>query len=146
MKIFESHNVGETSKIAQEFAKTLKEGSIVALSGDLGAGKTAFTAGIAKALGVREAVTSPTFTIVNQYDGDMTVYHFDAYRLENVTPDDCDWMDDYFFSDGVCIIEWAKNIEAVLPRGYISVQIEKDSALGEDYRKITIDETGETKC
>lgn len=146
MKIFESHSVYETSKIAQEFAKTLKEGSIVALSGDLGAGKTAFTTGVARALGVLEDVTSPTFTIVNQYDGDMTVYHFDAYRLENVNPDDCDWMDDYFFADGVCIIEWAKNIEAVLPKGYISVQIEKDAGMGEDYRRITIDETGETKC
>ena len=101
-------------------------------------GKTAFAAGVAKTFGVSESVTSPTFTIVNQYDGDMTLYHFDAYRLENVNVGDCDWLDDYFFADGVCIIEWAENIETVLPRGYIDIRIEKDLRRGEDYRTITI--------
>lgn len=139
MKRFESHSAEETSKIAEEFAKTLKHGDIVALSGDLGAGKTAFTAGVAKAFGVKESVTSPTFTIVNQYDGELTIYHFDAYRLENIDPDDCDWMDDYFFADGICIIEWAKNIETILPRGYINIRIEKRPEQGEDYREINID-------
>ncbi len=139
MKRFESRSKAETIKIAKDFARTLGPGDVVALSGDLGAGKTAFAAGIAKALGVSESVTSPTFTIVNQYDGDMILYHFDAYRLENVSACDCDWMDDYFFSDGVCIIEWAENIETVLPRGYIDIRIEKDLRQGEDYRTITID-------
>ena len=139
MKIFETRSEAETINIATEFAKTLKQGDIVALSGDLGAGKTAFTKGVARALGAQpDEVASPTFTIVNQYDGDLTLYHFDAYRLENVNPDECDWMDDYFFSDGVCLIEWAKNIEAVLPQGYIEVKIEKDPEMGDSYRKIII--------
>ncbi|MDO4743793.1 MAG: tRNA (adenosine(37)-N6)-threonylcarbamoyltransferase complex ATPase subunit type 1 TsaE [Clostridia bacterium] len=139
MKIFETRSEAETINIATEFAKTLKQGDIVALSGDLGAGKTAFTKGVARALGAQpDEVASPTFTIVNQYDGDITLYHFDAYRLENVNPDECDWMDDYFFSDGVCLIEWAKNIEAVLPQGYIEVKIEKNPELGDSYRKIII--------
>ena len=136
---FESRSAEETFKIAQEFAKSLESGDIVALSGDLGAGKTAFTAGIAAALGVKESVTSPTFTIVNQYDGDITLYHFDAYRLENVSPSECDWMDDYLFGDGVSVIEWAKNIEAVLPKGYIDIRIEKAPDKGENFREIIID-------
>jgi tRNA threonylcarbamoyladenosine biosynthesis protein TsaE len=139
MKIFESHSEAETINIAEKFADSLNRGDIVALSGDLGAGKTAFTKGVAKALGAQpDEVASPTFTIVNQYDGDITLYHFDAYRLENVSPDECDWMDDYFFSDGVCLIEWAKNIRTVLPDGYTEVKIEKDPQKGDSYRKITI--------
>ena len=140
MKRFESHSTEETFKIAQEFAKSLESGDIVALSGDLGAGKTAFTAGIAAALGVKESVTSPTFTIVNQYDGDITLYHFDAYRLENVATSECDWMDDYLFGDGISIIEWAENIKAVLPKGYINIRIEKDPEKGDGFREIIIDE------
>lgn len=140
MKRFESFSAEETFKIAQTFAKTLNPGDIVALLGDLGAGKTAFTSGIAAALGVKEQVVSPTFTIVNQYDGDLTLFHFDAYRLENVAPSECDWMDDYLFGDGVSIIEWAQNIEAILPKGYIKIRIEKDPEKGDSYREIIIDE------
>ena len=140
MKRFESRSAEETFKIAQEFAKSLERGDVVALSGDLGAGKTAFTAGIAAALGVKESVTSPTFTIVNQYDGDITLYHFDAYRLENVATSECDWMDDYLFGDGISIIEWAENITAVLPKNYINIRIEKVPEKGDNFREIIIDE------
>ncbi len=137
MPIFESRSEAETISIAKEFAKTLKPGDIVALAGDLGAGKTAFTKGVAQGLGAKDDVTSPTFTIVNQYDGDsLTLYHFDAYRLENISIDACDWLDDYFFSDGVCLIEWAENIRTALPRGYKTVRIEKNIELGEDFRQI----------
>lgn len=139
MKTYESHSEAETIAIAKEFAKSLCPGDIVAFDGELGAGKTAFTKGVARALGIRDDVTSPTFTIVNQYDGDLTLYHFDVYRLENVDPDDCDWMDDYFFSDGVCLIEWAENIDSVLPEGFKTVRIKKDIQKGEDYREIIID-------
>lgn len=125
-------------QIAHNFAQSLKAGDVVALSGDLGAGKTAFVKGVAQALEASQEVTSPTFTIVNQYDGHLTIYHFDAYRLENVSAEDCDWMDDYLFSDGVCLIEWAQNIKTILPQGYIQVKIEKAPEKGEDYRKITI--------
>ena len=137
--MLESRSAAETSEIAKEFAKTLKPGDIVALSGDLGAGKTAFTKGVAEFFGVPTAeVGSPTFTMVNQYDGDLTIYHFDAYRLENVSADSCDWMDDYFFGDGICLIEWAQNIKNVLPKGYIEVKLDKDPEKGDDYRAITI--------
>ena len=140
MRTFESKNYQETIEFAKAFAKTLNCGDVVALHGDLGAGKTQFTKGVAEAFGIDpDEVSSPTFTIVNQYDGDMTLYHFDAYRLENVSVDDCDWLDDYFFSDGVCLVEWAKNIEDVLPRGYKKVTIEKDIEQGEDFRRIIIE-------
>ncbi len=125
-------------QIANMFAQSLKAGDVVALLGDLGAGKTAFVKGVAQALGALQEVTSPTFTIVNQYDAGLTIYHFDAYRLENVLAEECDWMDDYLFSDGVCLIEWAQNIRTILPQGYIQVKIEKEPEKGEDYRKITI--------
>ncbi len=139
MQTFTSHSEAETIEIANAFAKSLKPGDIVALRGDLGAGKTAFVKGVAKCLGADSAVTSPTFTIVNQYDGKaLTLFHFDAYRLENVSIDDCDWLDDYFFADGVCLIEWAENIEEILPKGYKTVSIEKNIDLGEDFREITI--------
>ena len=141
MTIYESRSASETMEFAKEFAKTLKPGDIIALSGELGAGKTAFTKGVAGFFDVPEdEVSSPTFTMVNEYSGDLTVYHFDAYRLENVSADSCDWMDDYFFGDGICLIEWAVNIEAVLPDGYIDVRIEKDPEKGNDYRKIIIEE------
>ena len=139
MEVFESRSQAETSDIAKTFAKTLKPGDIIALSGELGAGKTAFTKGVAEFFGISaDEVSSPTFTMVNEYNGDITIYHFDAYRLENVSADSCDWMDDYFFGDGVCLIEWAVYIEEILPKGYIEVRIEKNPAKGEDYRKITI--------
>ncbi len=138
MTYFESKSEAQTTKIARDFAKELRQGDVVALLGDLGAGKTAFVKGISEEMGILGEVSSPTFTIVNQYDGKVTLYHFDAYRLENAPEDDLDWLDDYLFSDGICLIEWAENIKTVLPKGYIEVRIEKDPFMGEDYRKITI--------
>ncbi len=139
MKQFISTCEQETRDIAKSFAKDLMEGSVVALIGDLGAGKTAFTKGVAEFFGIDDDVSSPTFTIVNEYSGKKTVYHFDAYRLENASIDDCDWLDDYFFGDGICLVEWAQNIEAVLPRGYFKVEIKKDTSKGNDYREILIE-------
>ena len=139
MERFESRSEAETIQIAMEFAKKLRPGDIVALSGDLGAGKTAFIKGVVKSFGIVDKVSSPTFTIVNQYDGDLTIYHFDAYRLENISRDECDWLDDYFFDDGVCLIEWAENIKDVLPSGYITINIRKNAEKGEDYREILIE-------
>ncbi|MBQ9756805.1 MAG: tRNA (adenosine(37)-N6)-threonylcarbamoyltransferase complex ATPase subunit type 1 TsaE [Clostridia bacterium] len=141
MEKFISKSETETKNIAKAFAKSLQSGSIVALLGDLGAGKTAFTKGVAEFFGAAQDVSSPTFTIVNEYSGNMTIYHFDAYRLENVRMDDCDWLDDYFFGDGICLVEWAQNIEEVLPKGYFKVEIKKNSSKGEDYREIFIEKT-----
>ena len=138
MKKYESRCEADTRRIAAELAATLKKGDIVALHGDLGAGKTAFVRGVADFFRSEDAVTSPTFTIVNEYYGDTVIYHFDAYRIENASFEQCDWMDDYFFGDGICIVEWAENIAAVLPEGYITVKRDKNPDKGTDYREITI--------
>lgn len=117
----------ETRKLGSDFAKKLSPGSIVALIGDLGCGKTAFVKGAADFFGCTEPVTSPTFTLVNQYDGDITLYHFDVYRLEHPTLDECDWIDDYLFGDGICFIEWADNISEILPENTVRVSFKKST-------------------
>lgn len=128
----------ETRAAAEKLAARLKGGDVIALYGELGAGKTAFVKGIADYFHTRDTVSSPTFTVVNEYEGDITVYHFDAYRLENVSVDECDWIDDYLFGDGICIIEWAENIDAVLPDDCLKITITKDPCHGADYREITV--------
>ena len=131
-----SKSEAETQNIAGEFAGTLTSGDVVALFGDLGAGKTAFTRGVAIALGVDETqISSPTFTLVNEYDGALKLYHFDVYRLENAKFDELDWIDEYLFGDGVCLIEWAEYILPILPKNYVKVELER---LSESERKITI--------
>ncbi len=141
MEKFVCFSEAETRNVAKTFAQNLGPGAIVALMGDLGAGKTAFTKGIAEFFAIDGEVSSPTFTVVNEYNGTLDIFHFDAYRLENVDVDNCDWMDDYFFGNGVCVIEWAQNIEAVLPKGYYLVKIQKNPQMGQDYREITIEKT-----
>ena len=134
-----SHCIKDTQNIAKEIASTLRCGDVVSLSGELGAGKTAFVRGIADFFGFSGDVTSPTFTLVNEYDGiKMTLYHFDAYRLENANTDQLDWIDDYLFGDGVCLIEWAEFINPILPDNTIFIEITKNSQMGEDYRDIVV--------
>ncbi len=134
-----SNSENETFLIAENFAKSLKAGDIIALTGELGAGKTAFVKGVASALGFKGNVSSPTFTLVNEYDGkDYMLYHFDVYRLSAVTAENCDWIDEYLFSDGISIIEWADNLIDILPENHIKVSIKKDSSKGSDYREIEI--------
>ena len=134
-----SNSEKETFEIAKSFAKTLEAGDIIALSGDLGAGKTAFVKGVASALGCNDIVSSPTFTLVNEYTGtEHMLYHFDVYRLSNVTAENCDWIDEYLFSDGICIIEWADNLINILPENYININITKKPSLGKNYREIEI--------
>ena len=134
-----SNNEKETFEIAKNFAKSLKSGDIIALSGDLGAGKTAFVKGVAFALGCKDIVSSPTFTLVNEYTGtEHMLYHFDVYRLSNVNTENCDWIDEYLFSDGICIIEWADNLIDILPEDYININITKKPSLGKNYREIEI--------
>ena len=132
-------NEKETFDAAYDFAKELKPGDIVTLSGELGAGKTAFVKGVAKSLGCKDFVSSPTFTLVNEYDGEeLMLYHFDVYRLSGVGLENCDWIDEYLFSDGVCIIEWAENILDIIPPNRINVKINKIPSKGENYREIEI--------
>ena len=135
--IYVSSGYDETQKIAADFAKKLSAGDIITLDGDLGAGKTAFTGGLAKGLGISGHVTSPTFTIVNEYYGDITVYHFDAYRI------DADgWInggfDEYLYNEGICIIEWAENLDGILPEDTYKITITRDLSKGDDYRDIEV--------
>lgn len=133
-----SYSEEDTRRAAAALAARLKRGDVVALLGDLGAGKTAFVKGVAEFFNAEGDVSSPTFTIVNEYIGDINIYHFDAYRLERVGAWECDWLDDYLFGDGICLIEWAENIESVLPNETIYVRIEKYPEKGDDYREIAI--------
>lgn len=137
MQQWETESPAQTRAIGKEFAKTLSPGAVVALTGDLGCGKTAFVQGVMEYFGDSTQVVSPTFTLVNEYDGTLSVYHFDVYRLENLLPEQCDWMDDYLFGDGVCLIEWAEHVRAVLPKDTIWIRFAKNPARGEDYREIT---------
>ncbi len=137
MQQWETESLAQTRAIGKDFAKTLSPGAVVALTGDLGCGKTAFVQGVMEYFGESTQVVSPTFTLVNEYDGTLPVYHFDVYRLENPLPEQCDWMDDYLFGDGVCLIEWAENVRAVLPKDTIWIRFAKNPARGEDYREIT---------
>ena len=133
-----SHSTEETENIAYEFAKKLTGGEVITLDGDLGAGKTAFTRGLAKGLGITNGVSSPTFTIVNEYrDGNIPLFHFDVYRLESSDEMyDIGW-EDYLSEGAVIVIEWAKNIADILEE-CIAINITKDLTISEDYRKIVI--------
>lgn len=136
MKEYIVKNINETQKIASEFAKTLKPGKVVALFGDLGVGKTVFTKAVVKALG-GDGATSPTFTILNEYVAKFPIYHFDMYRLKNEAEIENLGYEDYFYSDGVCLIEWPNRIEQYLPRKRIDITIER---MGETERRIRIEE------
>ena len=132
-----SKSYEETQKIASDFAKQLKPGDVITLDGDLGAGKTAFTGGLAKGLGISGYVTSPTFTIVNEYQmGSMPLFHFDVYRIESMDDlYDIGW-EDYIMQGGVCVIEWADIIRDGLDLPYYEIRITKLDS--EDTRQISI--------
>lgn len=133
---YTSNSEAETYKIGYELAKDLKKGDVIAFFGDLGVGKTAFTKGVCGYFGI-DYVHSPTFTIVNEYQGDITIYHFDAYRIDSQS-----WLDggfdEYLFNDGICIIEWAENLTEVLPEDTIKITITRDLSKEDDYRDIEV--------
>ena len=130
----------ETFQLGKRLGEQAQPGQIYTLSGDLGVGKTVFTKGVAAGLGIREPVSSPTFTIVQEYyDGRLPLYHFDVYRIEDPEEMEEIGYDDYFFGDGVCLIEWADRIRELLPEHLICVTIEKDPEKGFDYRLIRIE-------
>lgn len=139
--IYTSHSPEDTEKIAAEFAHTLKPNDVVAMYGDLGAGKTAFAKGVAHALGVTAYVTSPTFTIVNEYEGDMPFYHFDAYRIGSSEEMYDIGFEDYIYAGGVSLIEWSELIEDILPDNRYRVTIGK-SQTDDNTRTITIERQG----
>ena len=138
-----SKNENQTIALAETVAKSLKKPTVVSLVGDLGAGKTTFTKGFAKGLGIEKMVTSPTFTILNEYlDGKTKLYHFDMYRLESEEEARAVGFESYFdlaHLDGHTIVEWAENTKGILPKTYMQITLEK---LGDDERKITIEQIG----
>jgi tRNA threonylcarbamoyladenosine biosynthesis protein TsaE len=121
----ERHSAGveETESIAAELARGLAPGAVVALTGDLGAGKTAFARGMARALRVREPVHSPTFTLVNEYHGDRTLYHIDLYRLAGAREAEGIGLDEYLEGDGITVIEWAERAAGLLPPRTVRVEL-----------------------
>lgn len=135
--IYKSNSPEETAQIAVKIAQNLSVGDVICLDGELGVGKTAFTKGLCKALGVTEPVYSPTYTIINRYSGKMPVFHIDAYRIE-----DSDEMYEIGFEDcleeGICIIEWSVIIADILPKKRIEINISRDIKIHDDYREIEI--------
>ncbi|MEJ8552694.1 tRNA (adenosine(37)-N6)-threonylcarbamoyltransferase complex ATPase subunit type 1 TsaE [Tepidibacter sp. Z1-5] len=116
-------NEQETSEIGYRLGQLLNKGDVVCLIGDLGAGKTTITKSIAKALEVDDYITSPTFTIVNEYDGKYPLYHFDVYRISSSEDMYEIGFEEYLYGDGICIIEWANLIEDILPDEYINIEL-----------------------
>lgn len=137
--IIETYNAKETFSLGEKIGKKALPGQVYTLNGDLGVGKTVFTQGVAKGLEITEPVNSPTFTIIQEYEeGRLPFYHFDVYRIGDIEEMEEIGYDDYFFGQGVCLIEWAELIEEILPSDIISITIEKDLDKGFDYRRITI--------
>lgn len=138
--IIETENPEETFALGQKIGRAATPGQVYTLTGDLGVGKTVFTQGVASGLGITEPVNSPTFTIVQVYEeGRLPFYHFDVYRIGDIEEMEEIGYDDYFFGEGICLIEWAELIEEILPENRISITIEKDLFRGFDYRRITIE-------
>ena len=138
--IIETENPEETFALGQKIGRAATPGQVYTLTGDLGVGKTVFTQGVASGLGITEPVNSPTFTIVQVYEeGRLPFYQFDVYRIGDIEEMEEIGYDDYFFGEGICLIEWAELIEEILPENRISITIEKDLSRGFDYRRITIE-------
>ena len=139
-EIIETHSAQETFALGQRIGLEALPGQVYTLIGDLGVGKTVFTQGFAKGLGIEETVNSPTFTIIQVYDeGRIPLYHFDVYRIGDPEEMYEIGYEDYFFGEGVCLIEWSKLIEELIPSDAATVLIEKDLEKGLDYRKVTVE-------
>jgi tRNA threonylcarbamoyladenosine biosynthesis protein TsaE len=140
--IIETNSPEETYNVGKNLGENVKPGEIFTLNGDLGVGKTVFTQGVAAGLGITEHVNSPTFTIVQVYEtGRLPFYHFDVYRIGDIEEMDEIGYEDYFFGQGLCIIEWAELIEELIPENASFITIEKNLEKGFDYRKITINKS-----
>lgn len=141
IKIMESYSAEETLQLGRELGQQAQSGEVYTLVGDLGVGKTVLTQGIAEGLEIDEAICSPTFTIVQVYEeGRMPFYHFDVYRIGDIEEMDEIGYEDYFYGEGLTMIEWANLIEEILPTKRKEITIEKDPEKGFDYRRITIKE------
>ena len=131
--VYLSNSEKETIELGVNYAKTLNAGDVVLINGEMGGGKTAFTKGIAKGLGITEVITSPTYAYMNDYNGKL--YHYDCYRLTSGEDAEALGLTDYFYGTGVCVIEWSENIKSVLPS---KVKILKIKKIDENKREITL--------
>lgn len=137
--ITETRSSKETYELGYNMGKKARAGDVYCLDGDLGVGKTVFTQGFAKGLGINEPINSPTFTIVQEYhDGRLPLYHFDVYRIGDITEMDEIGYEEYFYSEGVCLIEWGNLISEIMPENATYIKISKDLSKGFDYRKIEV--------
>lgn len=136
--IFESNSEKDTFEYARRMGENAKPGEIYCLNGDLGTGKTVFSKGFAKGLGIEDHITSPTFTIVQEYEGRLKLYHMDVYRIADSEEMYEIGFDEMVEGDGVCLIEWAQIIDDILPKDRISVTIRKNLDKGLDHREIEI--------
>ena len=142
--VYETNSPEETFALARQLGEQAGPGTVYTLTGDLGVGKTGFAQGLASGLGIEEAINSPTFTIVQVYDeGRLPFYHFDVYRIGDIEEMDEIGYEDYFYGDGVCLVEWAELIKELLPKTRTELLIEKDLQKGFDYRRITLHEVTE---
>ena len=138
--IRETNSPEETYRLGEELGSKARPGEVYCLNGDLGVGKTVFTQWFAAGLGIAEPVNSPTFTILQEYnDGNMPFYHFDVYRIGDVSEMDEIGYEDCFYGEGVCLIEWSNLIREILPEHTVEVTIEQNLEKGFDYRKITVE-------
>lgn len=137
--VFESTSSQMTFEFAKKIGENLKSGDVLCLDGDLGVGKTVFTKGMAAGLGIKDDVSSPTFTLIQEYyGGRLPLYHFDVYRIDGPWDMDDLGYEEYFYGEGVCLVEWGSMIKELFPENTIYVRIEKDLEKGFDYRKITV--------
>lgn len=141
-KIIETHSPEETFSFARRIGEKAQQGEVFVLTGDLGAGKTVFTQGFAAGLAITEPVNSPTFTILQIYEGGRCpLYHFDVYRIGDICEMEEIGYEDCFYGEGVSLIEWGDLIEEILPEQYTKVTILRDAEKGFDYRKIKIEKS-----
>ena len=138
--VIETFDPKETYDLGVKMGEQAQAGQVICLNGDLGVGKTVFTQGFAKGLGIEENVNSPTFTIIQVYEeGRIPLYHFDVYRIGDPEEMYEIGYEEYFFGEGVCLIEWSKLIDELIPEEAINIEIDKNLEKGLDYRKITVE-------
>lgn len=142
-RVLETNSAEETFAFGQKIGREAVPGQLITLIGDLGVGKTVFTQGVADGLGITEPVNSPTFTILQVYEGGrIPFYHFDVYRIGDVEEMEEIGYEDCFYGEGLSLVEWANLIEEILPEQYLRITIEKNPEKGFDYRRITVEWIG----
>ena len=138
--VFESNTPGDTYKLGKDMGEKAVSGQIYCLIGELGSGKTLFAQGFAEGMGIKEPVSSPTFTLIQEYDeGRLPLYHFDVYRIEDEEEMYEIGYEDYFYGGGVCLVEWANLIEPLIPEDAVRINMERDDRKSPDYRRIRVD-------